>query len=147
MTPPYPSHNSHNSHASVTPPQTAYPRCYQVALHYPAVTLRAALPRRHISPTPNQTAEQTQQQTTTAQGKTDFPISVTVEKQTADKPNQTQKWGAQEWDIFITGAGVDALSVEIVMVAGIGAYWLKCRKRRKHNEKRKNRTHTAHCLP
>lgn len=92
--------------------------------------------------TPNQTAEQT-----TDKGQTDFPISVTVEKQTADKPNQTQKWGAQEWDIFITGAGVGALSVEIVMVAGIGAYWLKCRKRRKQNEKRKNRTHTAHCLP
>ena len=92
--------------------------------------------------TPNQEAEQT-----TAKGQTDFPISVTVEKQTADKPNQTQKWGAQEWDIVITGAGVGARSVEIVRVAGIGAYWLKCRKRRKQNEKRKNRTHTAHCLP
>ena len=47
VTHPYPSHKSHKSHkshASVTPPQTAYPRCYQVATHYPAVTLRAALP-------------------------------------------------------------------------------------------------------
>ena len=92
--------------------------------------------------TPNQTAEQT-----TAQGKTDFPISVTVEKQTTEKQNQTPTWEAQEWGIFLTGACAGALAVEIVMVAGIGAYWLKCRKRRKHNEKRKNRTHTAHCLP
>ena len=50
MTPPYPSHNSHNSHnshTSVTPAQTAYHRCYQVALHTPTATL---------APEPNQTA-------------------------------------------------------------------------------------------
>ena len=95
--------------------------------------------------TPNQTAEA--QQDTTVKGQTNFPISVSVEKQTTEKQHQTQKWEAQEWGIFITGAGVGALAVEIVMVSGIGAYWLKCRKRRKQNEKRKNRTHTAHCLP
>ena len=54
VTHPYPSHNSHNSHnshASVTPPQTAYPRCYQVALHTPTATLRPSQTRlRQVNP-------------------------------------------------------------------------------------------------
>ena len=42
MTPPsssYKSYRSYKSYASVTPPQTAYPRCHQVAKPYPAVIL------------------------------------------------------------------------------------------------------------
>lgn len=92
--------------------------------------------------TQNQTAEQT-----TAQGKTDFPISVTVEKQTAEKQNQTQKWGAKEWDIFITGVGVGGVAVEILISFGILVYWLKNKiSRRKCYEKCKSRTHKTHRL-
>lgn len=86
--------------------------------------------------TPNQTAEQT-----TSKGQTDFPISVTVEQPTNTADETTLL------EVFLCGVGVGALAVEIIMVAVIGVYWLKSRKRRKHNEKRKNRTHTAHCLP
>lgn len=70
-------------------------------------------------------AQQTQKNTT-AQGKTDFPISVSVEKQTAEKPHQTQ-----EWEIFLIGVGVGALAAEIIMVAVIAVYWLKNKKQNK----------------
>ena len=83
--------------------------------------------------TPNQTAEQT-----TAKGQTDFPISVSVEKQTAEKPNQTQ-----EWEIFLIGVGVGALAVEIVILIPIAIYYIK---RRIRHEKCKSRTHKTHCL-
>ena len=51
MAPPssfYKSYKSYKSYASATPPQHAYRRCHQVALHYPAVNLPVALPLRHI---------------------------------------------------------------------------------------------------
>ena len=64
--------------------------------------------------TPNQTAEQT-----TAQGKTDFPISVTVEQPTNTADETTLL------EVFLCGVGVGALAVEIIMVAVIAAYWLK----------------------
>ncbi len=44
----YKSYKSYKSYASATPTQHAYPRCHQVALHYPAVNLPVALPLRHI---------------------------------------------------------------------------------------------------
>jgi hypothetical protein len=86
-----------------------------------------------------QAEPEAQQQTTTAQGKTDFPISVSVEKQTAEKPHHTQ-----EWEIFLCGVGVGALAVEIVMVAVIAVYYIK---RRIRHEKRKSRTHKTHRVP
>ena len=47
-----PSHNSHDSHASVTPPQTAYPRCHQVALHTQRYLFAPSKTRqRHRKPT------------------------------------------------------------------------------------------------
>ena len=46
----YKSYKSYKSYASATPTQHAYPRCHQVALHYPAVNLPVALPQRHILP-------------------------------------------------------------------------------------------------
>lgn len=88
-------------------------------------------------------AEPEAQQTTTAQGKTDFPISVSVEKQTAEKPHQTP-----EWQIFLAGVGVGALAVEIIMVAVIAAYWLKNKiSRRKCYEKCKSRAHKTNRVP
>ena len=68
-------------------------------------------------------AQQTHENAT-AQGKTDFPISVSVEKQTAEKPHQTQ-----EWEIFLCGVGVGALAVEIFITVAIAIYWLKSRRK------------------
>lgn len=86
-----------------------------------------------------QAEPEAQQQTTTAQGKTDFPISVSVEKQTAEKPHQTQ-----EWEIFLIGVGVGALVAEIVILIPIAIYYIK---RRIRHEKRKTRTHKTHRVP
>jgi hypothetical protein len=83
-------------------------------------------------------AQQTQENTT-AQGKTDFPISVSGEKQTAEKPNQTQ-----EWEIFLCGVGVGALAAEIAILIPIAIYYIK---RRIRHEKRKSRTHKTHRVP
>ena len=48
----YPAYPAYSAYASVTPPQHAYPRCHQAAKHYPAVTLRAALPSGNSLPEP-----------------------------------------------------------------------------------------------
>ena len=69
--------------------------------------------------TPNQTAEQTQQQTT-AQGKTDFPISVTVEKQTAEKPHQIQPW-----EYCLYGVAVTLVAQVVILSAVAIVLWLK----------------------
>lgn len=82
-------------------------------------------------------AQQTQENIT-AQGKTDFPISVSVEKP-EKKPNQTE-----EWEIFLCGVGVGALAAEIVILISVFIYYIK---RRKHNEKRKTRSHPTHRVP
>lgn len=68
--------------------------------------------------TQNQTAEQT-----TAQGKTDFPISVTVEKQTTEKQHQIQPW-----EYCLYGVAVTLVAQVVILSAVAIVLWLRSRK-------------------